>query len=368
MDQFFDCLINLDTFSRLAPNTDIHLSKTGYFVPTAGKLSSMIGAQTISNFYNGYHPNQLINDLEDFAQRLVRVIEDLYNMAKEDDELKIEVACKIAIVNRDFKAARVGLECLMNTYKHTDIYDRLVDMTSYLSNHIKKFKTLTKTWHEVTCPETNFSDDDWEQYIKNSKNRLYETVGFYKYYLQYSSSLLYNQTMTNMKIWQWYNLIHEFDNGTKIYLGGMPLKSGSMNVEKRDDLQTLNDMGVKAILSVVEGFENRSDGYMYSPIAPEQWEEVGIKYCQIPIPDFGTVSLDKIHICVEYIHWNIKNNRSVYTSCRIGKNRSNLVLMGYFVKYLNYTSQEAYEYIKSKRVQVQNKHFKMLQQYEQMIK
>ncbi len=172
--------------------------------------------------------------------------------------------------------------------------------------------------------------------------------------------------MTNVGIWHWFDLI--YDGKSKIYLGGMPLKSGPLNIQHRNDLLTLQALNIQGVLSVVEGYENQSDGYLYSPIKPDEWEDVNIQYCQIPIPDFVSISLDKIQTCVEYIHWHVKNNRNVYLNCRIGKSRSSLILMGYFVKYLNYTSKEAYQYIKSKRVQIQNKHFKLLQEYEKLIK
>ena len=372
-NKFFNGLINFDTFSRLPPNTDIHLSKnTGLFTPNAGKMSGIIGAQTISNLYNGYTPDQMINDLDTFVVDFIDVIDQLYRLALEDKLLREEISCKIAILSRDFKNAygneKHGLVCLLNTYIGTIYYDRLTDLLHFLKDHISKYKKLSKWYNHFNDNfENNFKDEDWEYYIQNSKSLQYETTSLYKFYIQYSSSLLYNQTMNNIGIWHWYDLIHEFEDGVKIYLGGMPLKSGALNIENRNDLITLQNMGVQAILSVVEGFENKSEGYIYTPITPNEWEDVNIKLCQIPIPDFGTVSLNKIHTCVEYIHWNIKNKRSVYTSCRVGRNRSNLVLMAYFVKYLKYTSQEAYDYIKFNRFQIQNKHFKILQQYEQLV-
>ncbi len=370
-NKFFTGLINFDTFSRLPPNTDIHLSKkTALFTPNAGKMSGIIGAQTISNIYNGYTPEQMIDDLNAFVIDFIDVVDQLYRIALDDKSLREEISCKIAILNRDFKNAygdeNHGLVCLLNAYHKTIYYDQLVDMINLLYDHIKKYKKLSKWCNHHINFESNFKDEDWEYYIQNSKSLQYETTSLYKFYIQYSSSLLYNQTMNNIGVWHWYDLIHEIDN-VKIYLGGMPLKSGALNIENRNDLITLQNLGVNAILSVVEGFENKSEGYIYSPITPDQWEEVNIKFCQIPIPDFGTVSLNKIHTCVEYINWNVKNNRSVYIQCRVARNRSVLILMAYFVKYLKYTSQEAYDYIKSKRVQAQNKHFKILQQYEQLL-
>ena len=371
--QFFNGLINLDTFSRLPPNTDIHLSKnTNLFKPNAGKLSGIIGAQTISNMYNDYTPNKLLDDLTSFVHEFVNIIKQLYDIALIDHTQRADVACKLAIANRDFKNAygnaEKGLQCLLTTYDHKP---QLVDIIYCLKTKIDQYKKLTKDWQPIftgNCPECHFTDDDWEHYIQNSKSLQYETTSLYKFYVQYSPSLLYNQTMNNIGIWHWFDLIHEFPNHTKIYLGGMPLKSGQFSIERRNDLETIKELGVEAILSVVEGFENKSEGYIYTPIHPQEWEPANIKYCQIPIPDFGTVSLDKIHICVEYIDWNVRNGRSVYISCRVGRNRSLFILMAYFVKHLNYKPRDAYEYIRHKRPQAQNKHYKLLQEYEQLIK
>lgn len=374
--EFFDCLINFDTFSRLPPNTDIHLSKTGYFVPTCGKLSGIIGAQTISNYYNNYTGEKLAEDMDAFINNLINIIEQMIEISYiSDDRIKYETACKVKILSRNFKHAygddEHGLACLLTTYNNTTIYDKLKLTIINFKDYLEQYKRITKNWiiiKKSVCPESNFSDEEWEYYIKNSKMIQYETVSFYKYYLQYSTALFYNQLMNNIGVWHWFDLIHEFDNGIKIYLGGMPLKSGNLSIENRNDLTKICNLRVKAILSVVEGFENKSDGRIYTPVTPDEWDNVNIKFCQIPIPDFGTVDMDKIHICVEYIHWNIKNKRNLYISCCIGKNRSTLILMSYFVKYLNMTSNEAFQYIKSKRIQVQNKHFKILQEYEALLK
>jgi protein-tyrosine phosphatase len=373
--EFFNSLINFDTFSRLPPNTDIHLSKTGYFVPTCGKLSGIIGAQTISNMYNGYTGFKLACDINDFMEHLILIMEQMIEISYiSDKQIKYETGCKVTILARNFKQGygdeHQGLACLLKVYENTEIYDKLYLTIVNFKNYIEDYKRITKTWlsyyEKPCCPEITFSDQEWEYYIKNSTNVQYETIGFYKYYMQYSTSLFYNELMNNIGIWHWFDLIHDF-NGVKIYLGAMPLKSGSLNLENRNDLITIQDLNINAILSVVEGFENKTEGYIYTPVMPDEWQHVNIKYCQIPIPDFGTVLLDKIHICVEYIHWNIKNNRNVYIQCRVGKNRSTLVLMAYFVKYMKYTAEDAYNYIKSKRVQIQNKHFKILKEYESYI-
>lgn len=102
----------------------------------------------------------------------------------------------------------------------------------------------------------------------------------------------------------------------------------------------------------------------YNPIKPYEWDWYDILFLQVPIPDFCHVPLEKIQTCVEYIHWNIINKRSLYLNCRVGVCRSALILACYFIKYLKMTSEQAFLYIKSKRIQVQNGHRLTLELFE----
>lgn len=362
--KFFDCLINFDTFSRIPPNTDIHLSKNGYFTPTAGKLSGIIGAQTIANMYNGYKPENLTDDLVEFINYVINIMEQMIEISIDDE--KFETACKIKIlyrnVNDGYGNDDHGLHCLLQIYKNTCHYNPMIDAIYNLRDYVNKIKCHTKSWLKCDkiLPECNFTNEEWEYYLLNCTKLQYETVGFYKYYIQYTSSLMFNQLMNYTCVWNWYDMIYENEYGTKIYLGGMPLKS-NYSLENRNDLLKIKELNIKSVLSVVEVFENQTTGIVNTPINPEEWGN--IKFLQIPIPDFIEMSLDRVRICVEYINWNIKNKRSIYISCRVGRQRSSFVLMCYLVKYLKFSVEEVYDYIKSKRGQVQNKHIKLLKQY-----
>ena len=96
--ELFNSLINLDTFSRIMPNTDIHMSKTGYFVPTAGKLSSILGAQTISNYFNNYTPDKLSIDLKFFGSKFVNLLYDMCHYADDNHDYKMDVLFKIKFI------------------------------------------------------------------------------------------------------------------------------------------------------------------------------------------------------------------------------------------------------------------------------
>ena len=368
-EELFNSLINLDTFSRIMPNTDIHMSRSGYFVPTAGKLSSIIGAQTISNFFNGYTPIKLALELKFFSSKFVNLLYDMCRYADDNQGYKIDVMFKIQFVKKEYQIAygndKQGLVCLLKTYEGTDIYDSLFKSVGYISENLEYLESYVHKWG-LSVDEYQFNDQDWELYMRNSDKLQYETTGFYKFYVMYYGSFMYNNFMNNIGIWNWYNKIY-VTNNVSIYLGAMPLKVTLVGNELRNDATLLKSIGVGAVLSVVECYENQSNGIVFSPIKPNEWEAVGIKYLQVPIPDFSSVDLTKINTCVEFIQWNVLNGVSVYTSCRAGKNRSTLIIMCYLIKYHSFTSDNVYEYVKSIRPQVQNKHHDVLLLFEQSL-
>ena len=86
-------------------------------------------------------------------------------------------------------------------------YPAAIDGVVYMKKNIELLKNRTKEWLHTQdvafCPEINYSDDDWEQLIKNSLHLTHENTSFYKFYVLYSTSLFYNQMMNNIGIWNW---------------------------------------------------------------------------------------------------------------------------------------------------------------------
>lgn len=361
--ELFHHLINLDTFSRISANTYIHLSKTGYFVPTAGKLSGILGAQTISNYWNGYTVEQLVIDINQFASTFIDLLYNMCYYAKSFTDNKLEVKNKIKFIHKQYNYAygddNRGLLCLLKTVPTIN------DSINYIIDNLKIIKKLVKEWNIKTdiVVEYTFTDKDWELYIHNSIQLQYETIGLYKYYVMYYSSFVFNQLMNTVGLYNWFDRIYT-TNGTSIYLGAMPIKSTVLGIETRNDATLLESLHINAVLSVVECYENHSNGIIYSPLLPEEFMLHNIKFLQIPIPDFCDISISKIDTCIAYIYWNISNDRNIYISCRAGKCRSNLLIMCYLIKYHGFTSDNVYEYVRSIRPQVQNKHHKTLLLYE----
>lgn len=123
---------------------------------------------------------------------------------------------------------------------------------------------------------------------------------------------------------------------------------------------------------MTEVFENTSTGYMYSPVTPNEWKDAKFKHYQIPSSDFCTMHVETIQKGVEFIHWCIKNGVSIYVHCKSGKSRSFLIVVAYFVKYLEYTISDAINYVKSKRIQAgfgkNSTKMNVLEKFEQLCK
>lgn len=373
-DVLFNILVNLDTFARLPTNTDIYLNSKGYFSPIGGRFSSIICVQTLCNlFYYKYTPEQLLLDIEIYFKEIDRILKELYQLGLEDHNLRIDVASKIKLIAREFKFAygddTKGLFCLLHNYERSKYHEILFELVNNILESIKNYKNLTKYWLKRNydalpyCSEEHFSDEDWILKIKNSHYLQYESTGFYKFYIQYTSSLWFNRTMSLLGYYHWYDEIFSIGD-TKLYLGGMPLQS----ILGLNDVDTLSSLKVKSILSVVECFENQSTGLLNQPIMPSTWNNVGIHYLQVPICDFQEMPLEKVQTCVEYIKWNMDKSNTIYIHCRVARSRSVLIVMAYLVKYHGYTAADAYTYVKSKRPQIQHKHVKLLDKYALLLK
>lgn len=168
-----------------------------------------------------------------------------------------ELAVKLKYLNNQLKILNVP-ELPYNVY--VAIYQ--------LKKVLKQYKTIKIHG----CPESYFSNNDWQHLMQNSYNLKAANVSYYHYY-QCSASLVMNQFMHCIK-WDWCNHILTIKNGgarvnndnggvnnatinnntrvnnndisgrVNVYLGAMPLKSSWCNPISRDDLTVLKQMGV----------------------------------------------------------------------------------------------------------------------------
>lgn len=358
--QIEDILIDLDMFSRLPANTMVHLSRDNHFIITAQCGAYIVGVQTIANIWKVHTTKKLINDLQNFSQQIIDVLQTELKMITQDTINKYEHIKIILIIYREFKLAfnglpntlNSGMSGLLQTLKNDPLFIKLLDVMIFMKDSINNVKKIINTLDldSKYCPEVNFSDDDWE-YIMNIVPLLKkEYVGIYKYYINYSSTLTFKQLNFYAQGNYWDEII-KFNDKTSLFLGELPIIKGVCGYFERNDLERLVQLGIKAVLSVTEIFENNTEGYIYSPVMPNDWKKVGIKHYQIPSSDHCSMHLEISQKGVEFTHWNIKNDRSVYVHCKEGKSRSFLIVLCYLIKYLGYTSFDAINFVKSKRVQ-----------------
>jgi atypical dual specificity phosphatase len=219
------------------------------------------------------------------------------------------------------------------------------------------------------CPEDTFTNEEWLEAINNSHDLQKEYTTLSKFYLNYKAALNFNLAMNFLNLskasigellgkdwqsgWNWWDEVFTHpETGAKLFLGALPLAKEAFGITSRNDLETLqNKHGVKAVLSLVEVFENTSEGIITSPITPEDWEKAGILQLQVATPDFETMSISQLLRVAAFIDWNLREGRSVYVHCKAGRGRSKLGVDAYLLKYQHLSAKDAYNYVKMKRPQ-----------------
>lgn len=161
----------------------------------------------------------------------------------------------------------------------------------------------------------------------------------------YSEYLLSN--FLTFKKRDWWNQI-KLNCGTPLYLGALPIKFFF-----RNDLDALKKMGVKAVLTVTEPFEN----HFFIAIAPNMWKKENISHLQISTPDFERINGENITKGVEFIHSNISKGIPVYVHCKAGRGRSALIVLCYLTKYQGMSAEKGMDFIKKQRNHVNFKDY-----------
>lgn len=380
-DILLDIFIDLDMFSRLSPNTAVHLDSNDHFIITAQNMSYIPGAQTVANYYNSHSTEKLISDLEVFAKKIISTLE--LEFEKTKDPLTKNQSIKIIrLTCKEFKLAYNGLSDTLNggmrgllvTLKNDINLPKLISIFEFIKINLCALMKavdeldIHKLSGPLYCPEADFTDEDWIRMLQIVPQLQKEYTGIYKYYVNYASGLTLNQMITNPSE-NWWDEICKFENGSSLFLGALPIINHRFN---RNDLTTLTDLGISAVLSIVEVFENNSTGYIYSPVTPMDWRNANVYHYQTPSPDLCPMELETVQKAVEFIRWNIINGRKIYVHCKSGKSRSLFVIVTLFIIYYGYSVDDAIAYIKSRRVQAgfgkNSKKITLLREIELMVK
>lgn len=369
----FDCLGELHMFSSLGPNNWVHRDRNGHFIPTGGTCSCIPGVQKAATVLKGHDPQVFAGHFSEFAKKLNTIVNDIFEegVAALDPEVKKRKFNELHMAGFALEYALEGqqegggMQGLLETYQSAPILAQLKEAIDSLKECVFNKANSSKEWYpekfsncqslEATdtlpyCPEEFFNDIEWETLMETCAKLNPESPSLSKYYLYYTLSLGCNQTMSLAGNWNFWDTIFEVGT-TKIVLGALPLTIGAMGYVMRNDMEKLKTEGIEAVLSVVEVFENTSPGFIASPITPAEWKDNNIKQLQLPTPDFQTISLELIQRGVEFLRWNLINNRSVCIHCKAGRGRSALILMCYLIKYHGFTAEEAFNLVRKNRNQ-----------------
>jgi len=143
---------------------------------------------------------------------------------------------------------------------------------------------------------------------------------------------------------------HQASN-TALFLGSIPVRKRVFS--SRNDVTNLRqNHNIQAVLSVVERFENNARGLFTTPTPPTDWKKHKVKQLQLPTRDGFPVDVDLVEKGVEFIHWNLKNHRSVYVHCKAGQERSGITVLCYLIKYQKMSVQQALAFLKEQRPQL----------------
>jgi protein-tyrosine phosphatase len=79
-----------------------------------------------------------------------------------------------------------------------------------------------------------------------------------------------------------------------------------------------------------------------------------IKYCHIKLEDTPQTNIIPfLEKALDFIELARKNKKKILIHCKLGISRSPSILIAYLVKYMNFTTMKAFDFIKSKRKQIQ---------------
>lgn len=343
-------------FEKLGPNTDIHWSTTkDEFVLTGGAWPM---CATVANTLHEYKHEDTLTKLKEIAQELFTLLSAAKQSPDQYDQIQnLRINFQKALTGVSSLDRFGGLHGLSDLYEENEkrkIQKLILKIDNELDETLEEL-TLQLSPSQIlisgeapieveTAPE-NYDDEKWNEVIHQDSISIPPT---YSKSFLYSVTLIYNivvNTLGKSQLTWWNNV--SFTPEEVIYLGALPLIGTT-----RDDLTSLKELGIKAVLSVVESFEIESKGLLGSPVASEQWQQSDIKQLHISTPDFKPLSLNDINLGVEFLKWNVKNNRPIYVHCKAGKARSALIVICYLIKIHGLSFTKALNFIKEKRPQM----------------
>lgn len=367
-----ECLIDLEMFNKLMPGTWVQAldskdqKKVIHFEPFGGTYSCFKGAQFALSYFKEWTPELFLKDFQKFVKNVAKALAKVTSEGCETENVEIKQKCfnEIHLVGNALKRALSddvvdgGLYGLLKTHQKDRIYRELKESIRHLKEIVEGKVDSSRFWYETDFtksqisgnsnklpywPEKKFTDDEWKNAMKTSAKLAPESASIEKQ-LQYWTSSVAN-TMSNVNLW---NQILELPKKGRLILGPMPIMKHFFGQEIRNDLRALQLLNVSAVLSATEVFKTHSSGLLTAPVNSLQWKKAEIKHLQIPISDNQPIPMERILRGVEFIHWCLSKNETVFVHCQDDMNSSALIVMCYLILYHNFTADKALTYVQER--------------------
>lgn len=158
------------------------------------------------------------------------------------------------------------------------------------------------------------------------------------YRLGFLPTLSYNLVLNKFNVRPWYNRVDD-----RVIIGALPW------ISIKDEL--IEKEKVRGVVSMNENFELL---WLKRWVASRDiWQSNNVQFLQLQTQDiFETPSQDKLKIGVDFISSFKKPGDTIYVHCKAGRTRSATLVCCYLMKRNNWTPEQAYELLATKRPQL----------------
>lgn len=164
----------------------------------------------------------------------------------------------------------------------------------------------------------------------------WKVASSYSKLLKYELTFFPYFTFKQLMGFQWWTELEE-----NLYIGALPLQNHTHDL--------IEDLNIKAVVSLVEPYEVRRRPPFSDPITPQDWQKLNVEQILLEVADTHPVSLPDIKRAIEFIHEKLTRNEAIYLHCKGGMARSATIAICYYMKYHNLSEKDAIEFVTKKR-------------------